>query len=132
VRRAPVRAAGRWVAALVLLGTGVTGLANGVGEIDGVTNVAQGFVTAGVLLYGALGVPAGVGVLMKRRWGLALAAAWAVTVSLVGPAAAAFYGGQPVLSGAVLAAFLGTAAVAFVVWWLARRGVASVESIEHA
>lgn len=119
----PVRAVGRIVAALVLLATGVLGLYNGVSELADAENTAQRLVTLGVLLYGLFGVPAGLGVLLRRRWGVALAGAWAVTVSLVGPAATVYYGGEPVLGVATLAAFVGSAAVAVVVWWLARRGV---------
>jgi hypothetical protein len=102
-----------WVlAVLVLIGTGMLGVRNGVAEWSGAGTGWQKSVTGGVLLYGVLGLGAGIGLLRRRAWSLPLAVAWGVVVTYVPGVAVLAYGGRDGTIGAALAASSGAALAA--------------------
>jgi hypothetical protein len=113
----------RFVATLLLLGTGIIGLHNGVTEYPDGVNTAQRVVSVGVFLYGVLGMLAGVGVFLRKRWGPTLTALWGLDVTLVGSGAVAAYSEGDDRTIGIISAFLACALVSLLVWWLARRGM---------
>jgi hypothetical protein len=103
------------LAALVLLFTGVMGLYNGVTEWPGAATRWQQSVSLGVLLYGVLGLVAGIGLLLRRAWSVRWAIAWAVVVTYVAAAAVVAYGGEgfgPAAVAGVATALIGWLVVA--------------------
>ena len=79
--------------------------------------VLQHSVTVFSLIYGLLGIVAGVGVLLRRRWGYLLSIAWGVAITYTGGMASHAYGETTPLVTAVAA--LATAVIAGFVIWLA-------------
>jgi hypothetical protein len=115
----PSRSTGRtiaWVLAiLVLLCTGVLGVRNGVTEWSGAHTGWQKSVTGGVLLYGVLGLAAGIGLLRRRAWSLPVALAWGAVVTYVPGVAVLAYGGPDGTIGAAIAASIGAFVIALLV-----------------
>jgi hypothetical protein len=97
----------------------VLGLQNGIAAwTDGdAQNVLQHSVTIFSLIYGSLGVAAGVGVLLRRRWGYLLSVAWGVAITYTGGMASHAYGGTTPSVTAIAA--LASAVIAGFVVWLA-------------
>jgi len=95
-----------WVSGLLLLTIGVLGVVNAVTEWSDWQTALQHSVIVASLLYGLSGIVAGIGVLMRRRWGFTfsvlcgLAATWAGTTASMAWAES----GQPILSAVVFAA----------------------------
>ena len=127
---APARRIGRtiaWVLAiLVLVGTGVLGVRNGVTEWSGADTGWRKSVTGGVLLYGVLGLAAGIGLLRRRAWSLPLAIAWGLVVTYVASTAALAFGGPGVPMSAAIAGGIGAAVIALLVVLATRAGVRDV------
>lgn len=86
-----MRKAGWVLAIAVLLVTGIVGLLNGVREIGDMHSRLQLTVTLGVLLYGLLGLVAGVGLARRRPWSVRTSIAWAAVVTYVATVASFAY-----------------------------------------
>jgi hypothetical protein len=119
-----------WIlSVLLLLVTGCVGLMNAVREWDDPSSALQRTVWLGVLVYGVLGVAGGVGVALRRRWSVPVAAGWAITVTYVGTVASfAFHDPTFSQSGTVtgtIAACIATALIGWFVVWSARRSTLS-------
>ena len=108
-----------WVLSLgLLLFTGVVGVYNGLTEWGEGRTPMQHSVTAGVLLYGLLGLVSAFGLLRRRRWCVGTVMAWAVAVTYVPGAAVLVYGEDAFISSAI-AASVGSALIALGVLWTA-------------
>jgi uncharacterized membrane protein len=114
------RKIGRALSLLLLLGTGATGLYNGVRDLPGAATTLQYSVTIGVLLYGTLGVAAGVAMAMEHPSSVWLAALWGVVATYVASTAALAYAGSDATVRGAVAGGLGTALIAAGVVWSAR------------
>ena len=104
----------------LLLFTGVVGIYNGISEQSiGATNL-QKSVTAGVFLYGVLGLISAYGIIRRRGWSVATAIAWGLTITYVPGAAVIAYDDQssPVWSAIAASAMSGLIALGVV--WSAR------------
>ena len=101
----------------LLLFTGVVGIYNGINERSTGATSLQKSVTAGVFLYGVLGLASAYGLIRRRRWSVATAIAWGVVITYVPGAAIIAYaeGVSPVLS-AVTASLASALIAAGVVW----------------
>jgi hypothetical protein len=106
---------------VVLVGTGVMGVRNGVVELPDAATALQKSVTVGVLLYGILGLVAGIGLAARRPWSRWAALLWGVVVTYVATAAVIAYGGADASTGAALTGGAATALIAAGVAWTARR-----------
>ena len=111
-----------WVlSCLALLGSGVVGLRNGIVEWADARTMLQQSVTAGVTVYGILGLVGGVGLAMRRRWSAKVALAWAIVVTYVPGAAVMGYGGADAAWGSAIAATVGAGLTAAAVAYVAHR-----------
>jgi hypothetical protein len=111
-----------WVlSCIALVGTGVVGLRNGIVEWPGARTHLQQSVTAGVELYGVLGLVGGIGLAMRKRWSAKVALGWAVVVTYVPGAAVMGYGGADASWGSAIAATLGAGLTAAAVAYVAHR-----------
>lgn len=114
-----------WVLTIVLLlGTGALGLYNGVTELTQGATALQRSVTIAVLLYGVFGLVGGVGLGLRRRWSLTVAAAWAVAV-VYAASVASFAFHDPTFSqsgttAGVIGACVATALIGALVVWSTR------------
>ena len=114
-----------WVVAVILLfGTGVIGITNGVREFTDSLSSLQRSVTIAVLLYGVLGAVAGFGVARRRPWSVKLSIAWAVLVTYAATVASFAYS-DPTFSqsgtlAGTIAAGLSTALIGAGIVWVAR------------
>lgn len=106
-----------WAVALVVLGgTGFIGVRNGITERVGAVTTMQKAVTAGVFLYGVLGIVAAIGLAMRRRWSVPVTLAWLVVLTFVAGGATFWYGEAGI--GAAIAASVSTALIAAGVLWM--------------
>ena len=109
-----------WIfAAALLVIISALGAYSGIDELrsgDEVTAL-QRSVSIASLIYGLLGLAAGAGVLLRRRWGYMLSMVWGFVITYTGGMASHAYGETPPLTTAV--ATLATALVAGVVIRLA-------------
>lgn len=118
-----------WVLAiLALLATGALGIYNGLTEWGDAQTGWQRAVTGGVVVYGVLGLAAGIGLARRRRWSYKLAIAWGVVVTFVGGGAVLAYGGADASVGAAVSAGAAGAAIALLVA-LAARAATSRRSL---
>jgi hypothetical protein len=106
---------------LLLVGTGAVGVRNGVVELPDARTALQRSVTLGVLLYGILGLVAGVGLAVRRPWSRWAALLWGAVVTYVATAAVFAYGGADASVGGALVGGTVTALIAAGVAWTARR-----------
>jgi predicted transporter len=94
------------LAAAFLLSISVLGINNGIDELRDVNEktVLQQSVSISSVIYGLIGLAAGVGVLLRRRWGYFLSIAWGVVITYTGGMASHAYGETtaPVTAIAVL------------------------------
>ena len=109
-----------WIFATALLvAISALGMYGGIDELRSVDEVTplQRSVSIGSLIYGLVGLAAGVGVLLRRRWGYTLAIVWGVVITYTGGMASHAWGetSAPVTAVATLM----TAFVAGIVIWLA-------------
>ena len=112
----------RVIAAALLAGIGALGIQNGMDDMMGgdEKTALQQSVNIGGLIYGLLGLAAGAGVLLRRRWGYILSIAWGVVVTYTGGMASHAYGGTPAMTTALAA--IATAVIAGAVIMLANLG----------
>lgn len=112
-----LRKLGWLLAILMLLATGCIGIYNGTHEWADARTVLQQSVTGGVFLYGVVGLLAGIGLALRRRWSFPAAVVWGVIVTYVPGAAVIGYGGADTPTSAAIVASAGSALIAaFVVW----------------
>jgi hypothetical protein len=102
---------------LLLLFTGVVGIYNGFTEWGEGRTPMQQSVTAGVLLYGILGLASAYGLFRRRRWSLGATIAWALCVTYVPGVAVMAYGGEDAFLSSAIAASVGSAVIALGVVW---------------
>jgi hypothetical protein len=108
----------------ILLFTGALGLYNGVTERSGAGTALQKSVTAGVFLYGMLGLAGAAGMIARRRWSVWVIAAWGVTCTYVASVAVIAYAGNDAsVVGSLMAGFA-SALIALAVVWTARSALA--------
>ncbi|HEY0527729.1 MAG TPA: hypothetical protein VGD02_02785 [Gemmatimonadaceae bacterium] len=109
-----------WILSLAVLAfTGILGIYNGVTEWRDVRTVFQQSVTAGVFVYGVLGLAAFVGLLRREPWAVLVTLAYAVVVTYVAGGAVMAYGDADASVAAALAAGAGTAVIAAAIVWIA-------------
>ena len=114
------------VAILLLLNTGGIGLYNGVTELSEAHTPLQKSVTMGVLIYGVLGLTGAGALLVRHRWSVAVAAAWAVVITYVAFTASLAYGGEDATMRGAVAGGLGAGLIGLFVVWCAHtvtRGI---------
>ena len=104
----------------VLLVSGVAGIYNGITERSTGANTLQKSVTAGVLLYGVLGLVSAYGLIRRRRWSVGSAAAWGLVVTYVPGAAVIAYAEEASPIGSAIVASAASAVIALGVVWTAR------------
>jgi K+-transporting ATPase A subunit len=110
-----------WIAAiLLLLYTGVGGIYRGASELSDARTPLQISVTAGVLIYGILGLAAAVALLVRHRWSVPLSTAWAVVVTYVASTTWLAYAGEDATIGAAITAGFGAGLIGVFVVWCAR------------
>ena len=120
MHRSPGRAAVWILTALCLMATGVSGLFNLASEWNDAVTAAQFGVRAGQLVYGIGGLAAGAGLLANQSWAGTAAWIWAIAVVITGPLAVYAYAGSAATPSAIVAALLGSAAVAALLLWTTR------------
>lgn len=108
------------LSAAMLFVVGVLGTINGVTEWSdpGLSTFWRRSVVVASLIYGILGLIAGVGVLLRRRWSVPVAMMWGVVASYCGTIATIAWAevGQPVVRSALAALVASMLLVGFVVW----------------
>ena len=120
-----------FLSVVILLGTGVLGVYNWFNDAPGVTGL-QKSVSAGVLIYGVLGIIAGTGLIARRKWSLWIAAAWGVVCTYVATAATWAYSPPEAAKIGVIFAGLATAAIAVAVVWGTRHATAATPTSDSA
>lgn len=123
------RSIARAVAILMLAGTGVMGIYNGVDEWTNPYTPFQRAVWCGVVLYGVLGLLGVYGVIRRRRWSDRVVISWGVAITFVSGTAALAYAGADAMVVGAIAAFVGGALIAAFVAWAAR---APARDVSHA
>ena len=113
--------AGWVITLLVLLFTGCIGLYNGITEWKDAGTMLQKSVTAGVFLYGFLGVLAFGGLLMRQAWSIGPILVWGIVVTYVAGVAVIAYGGSDASVGGAVVGALVTAAIATAMTWISIR-----------
>lgn len=114
-----------FLSVVMLLGTGVLGIFNWFNDAPGMTGL-QKSVSAGVLIYGVLGIIAGTGLIARRQWSVWMAAAWGVVCTYVATVATWAYSPPEAARIGVIFAGLATAAIAVGVVWGTRRSTAEM------
>jgi len=102
---------------ILLFGTGVLGIYNGLTENAAGETMFQQTVNVGVLLYGALGLVSTYGLFRRHRQSLWTVIAWALVITYVPGAAVMAYAGEDAGVGAAIAASGVTALIALGVIW---------------
>jgi hypothetical protein len=111
---------GRALSLVMLFGTGALGLYSGVRETAYTLTPLQRSVSVGVLLYGVLGVAAGVALAARHRASVWLSAIWGVVITYVASLAAIAYAGADATLIGAIASGIATALIAAGVIWSAR------------
>jgi hypothetical protein len=102
---------------LMFFATGALGLYNGVRELAYTLMPLQRSVSVGVLVYGAVGVVAGLALAARHRASVWLAAIWGVVITYVASLAAIAYAGADAsLVGAVSSGIASALIAAGVIW----------------
>jgi hypothetical protein len=118
----------RYVAMLLFLWLGAQGLWSGFWQLDDAGTLGQQTQTALQFAFNALGLAAGVFLLLKRPVPLAIEWCWTIALALAGGIAAVAWGETSIPIG--VAAGLSTALVAFTIVWLGRRGRSQASGVE--
>jgi hypothetical protein len=110
-----------WILSLTMLfGTGALGLYNGVRELAYTLTPLQRSVSVGVLLYGIVGVVAGIALAARHRAAVWLSAVWGALITYVASLAAIAYAGPDASAIGAVAAGIASAVIAGGVIWSAR------------
>ena len=96
----------------VLVITGVVGIHNGITERSTGATALQKSVTAGVFLYGVLGLVSAYGLVRRRRWTVGTVTAWALVITYVPGAAVIAYADEGSPVGSAIVASVATALIA--------------------
>jgi peptidoglycan/LPS O-acetylase OafA/YrhL len=104
----------------LLLITGVVGIYNGITERSTGATSLQKSVTAGVFLYGVLGLVSVYGLVRLRRWSVGSVTAWGLVITYVPGAAVIAYAEEPSPIGSAIVASGASALIALGVLWTAR------------
>jgi hypothetical protein len=99
----------------------VVSVLGGMNGIDGITDdgtLLQRSVSVASVLYAALGIATGVGIILRRRWSFPLAIVWSIVVTYTGTAASVAWAekGQPILAPLAGAFLLCVVVCALIVW----------------
>jgi hypothetical protein len=114
-----------WIATIALLAIGgYSGFTNAIGDFSRTRTPLQTVVYYGVLTYGLAGIPAAIGVAMRRAWGEKLAILFGIGATIAGSIAPIAYGGPDVPLASVAAGGIATALIAIGMWRAARSAVA--------
>jgi len=112
------------IAAILLFATGVIGVMNGIRELGDTHSRLQRSVNVAVLLYGVLGIAAGIGLVRRRHWCVPLSIGWALTVTYAATVASFAYSDPTFSNGGTIAgtvmAGLSTALIGGAIVWAAR------------
>jgi hypothetical protein len=118
------RRLGQTLSLAMLFVTGALGLFNGLREVTFTLTPLQRAVSIGVLIYGVLGVVAGVALAMRHRSSVWLTALWGVAITYVASFAAVAYAGpEASATGAVASGMASALLAAGVIWsaWVSTR-----------
>lgn len=115
-----LRKIGLVLSLVLLLFTGVVGIHNGITERSTGATGLQKSVTAGVFLYGLLGLVSAYGIVRGRPWSLWTVAAWALVITYVPGAAVIAYAEEASPMGSAIVASAASALIALAVLWTAR------------
>lgn len=115
------------VSLALLLVTGCLGLYNGLTDWGEGQTLAQQSVTAGVLVYGVLGLLTAYGLFRRRRWSLATAIAWGLVITYVPGVAVMAYADKGTTLGSAIAASAASALIALAVIWATRANTDTVQ-----
>lgn len=111
-----------WVVSILfLLFTGCVGLYNGITEWSGAETGLQKSVTAGVFVYGVLGVTAFAGLILRKEWSVGAVMLWGIVVTYVAGAAVIAYSGPDAGVWGALIGSVATAIIAAFMIWIAIR-----------
>ena len=99
----------------------VISVLGGMNGIDGLPDEGTFFqksVAVASIIYALLGIGAGVGVLLRKRWSLTLAILWGVVVTYTGTVASVAWAerGQPIMASLVLALLICVVVCGLVIW----------------
>ncbi len=118
-----------WILSLILLLiTGVMGIYNGITERSTGSTMLEKSVTAGVFLYGVLGLTAALGLFRRRRWSVPTTVLWAALITYVAAAAIIAYNEKDGLWLSVIIGGGVTALIAGGVVWTAREATRKNQS----
>ena len=109
------------LAALVLGGTAIAEALQLPSESRNAATPGQWVVVAGQAAMVIAGLVGAFGVLARKRWAPAAAAAWGASATIAGSVATVAYGGAPLAAGAAAGAACVLAGA--LVWWMTRRAV---------
>jgi hypothetical protein len=113
-----------WIATIVLLAIGgYSGFTNAIGDFSRARTPLQTVVHVAVLTYGLAGIPAAIGVAMRRAWGAKLAILFGIGAVIAASVAPIAYGGPEVPLAGVATGSLATVLIAFAIWRGARSAV---------
>jgi peptidoglycan/LPS O-acetylase OafA/YrhL len=104
----------------LLLVTGVVGIYNGITERSTGATTWQKSVTAGVFLYGLLGLVSAYGLARRRKWSVPAVISWGVVITYVAAVASVAYTEKDAHWSTALAAGAASALIAVGVVWTAR------------
>ena len=118
----------RWIIAiLLLLAAGVIGLTNLPDELREAVGFLQRSVAVGEAIYSVLGIVGGIGLILRKRWSVAVAAAFSAAVVYVGSVASIAWMEPTAPMGEKAPAFAGaaisTALIGWFIIWAARSAV---------
>src|SRR5215212_8813763 len=107
-----------FLTAAALIAVSVLGGRDGLDGVSNDGNLLQKSVSAASLIYAVFGMAAGIGVLLRRRWGFPLAILWGLAATYAGSVATFAWRepGQPVLVS-VVAALAGSLIICGLVVW---------------
>jgi hypothetical protein len=95
-----MRKVGFWISAVLLLLLGLSGVQGLFGDWGDAETLGQRVCTAGQGVFGVLGLVAGTGAVLKRRWAGNAALAFAVSVGFTAAFASVAWGGSGIGAGA--------------------------------
>jgi hypothetical protein len=110
----------RVLSVVMLFATGATGLYNGLRELGYTLTPLQRSVSIGVLVYGVLGIAAGVALVARHPSSIWLAALWGLVVVYVSAVAAIAYAGSDASVVGAIASGMASGLIAAGVIWSAR------------
>jgi hypothetical protein len=120
----------RYIAMLSFLALGAQGLWSGYEQMGDAETLGQQTQTAMQFAFSALGIAAGLFLMVRRAVPPVIEWSWTITLALAGGIAAVAWGETSIPIGVL--GGVSTALVAWAIVWLGRRGRASVSGIDVA